>query len=542
MENLKTFFGKFFAQIASVWGGLTFARRLIAGFATAIVLIGISSLWFLQEKDPWVYIVKQQDTQDTQGIIDYFKRTSFTEWKSDSTGIKVPPKHVQSLSAGLVMEGLPGKGRLVGLEIFDEQDFTRTEEERRILKLRALQGELARTIMRVEKIKSARVHIVKPRDRVFREDQKSPTAAVYLKADRDFNCDRRSVRGIVHLISRSVEGLKSRDITVIDSEGRLCTEPEPDDFTSKHTKQRLAYKKTLEKRYEESVRAIVGRVVGPDRVEVKIDAEVDFTQESQTVSDVDPDKVVVLGRQTTGYKLNGSGLNPTGIPGAKSNVPGEQEDATLVSSSGTTNNTKDSETVNYEVSKTISQRTMPVGNILKLSAAVLVDGKQVYQPDGSKPDFEPRTESEILMIEELVKSAIGFQEKRGDSVTVRNMMFQLDPFQIQTIQEEKQETREYVTTLAVSSAAAFALVMFFAFVVRPYFRWLSYDPERKQMQQTVEEYKPDLELGSLQNVQVKEDVPFEKLTPQEQVLFLAKNEPERTTEAIRLLLNPHQSA
>jgi flagellar M-ring protein FliF len=141
-----------------------------------------------------------------------------------------------------------------------------------------------------------------------------------------------------------------------------------------------------------------------------------------------------------------------------------------------------------------------------------------------------------------VHSAVGFDEKRGDIVTVRNMMFQLDPVQMETIKEEKKETREYITTLAMSGAIALSLLLFFAFIVRPYFRWLAYDPARKQEQQLIEDFEPDLELGSLQNVQIKEDVPFEKLSPQEQVLYLAKNEPKRTTEAIRLLLNPHHSA
>lgn len=120
-------------------------------------------------------------------------------------------------------------------------------------------------------------------------------------------------------------------------------------------------------------------------------------------------------------------------------------------------------------------------------------------------------------------------------------MFQLNPYQVSEIREKKKETREYISTLAISAAVAMALVLFFAFVVRPYFRWLSYDPDRKQKQQIVEEFRPDLEVGGVQNVQVKEDVPFEKLTPQEQILYLAKNEPKRTTEALRLMLNPHQS-
>ena len=144
-------------------------------------------------------------------------------------------------------------------------------------------------------------------------------------------------------------------------------------------------------------------------------------------------------------------------------------------------------------------------------------------------------------LESLVRSTIGFKEGR-DEVIIQNMMFQLDPYQIEAISEKRKENREYISTLSISAVVALALVFFFAFVVRPYFRWLAYDPERKKKEATIEEFKADLEMQSMQSVQVKEDVPFEKLTPQEQVIYLAKHEPKRTTEALRILLNPHQAA
>src|SRR5690606_10577250 len=128
----------------------------------------------------------------------------------------------------------------------------------------------------------------------------------------------KQIKGIVNLVSRSVEGLKPNNVTIIDGEGKMLTEIESEDYASKMTKEMLAYKRSVEKQYEENVRAIVSRVVGPDRVEVKVDADVDFTQEQQTISDVDPDKVAVLSRETQGYQLSGTGLNPTGIPGSKS--------------------------------------------------------------------------------------------------------------------------------------------------------------------------------------------------------------------------------
>lgn len=539
MENLKQFLGNMNGKLKDFWGKLSNAKKAILIATFGVLVAGIASLFAFRDADPYEYVFVDLPPEDIQSITGFFKRISVNDFIVDQKGVKVPSAQVLGLRMKLAQEGLPAHG-VVGWEKFDAQEFTRTEFEQKINKQRAIQGELQRTIMMIDGVTNAKVHIVTPKQSLFLEDKIEPTAAVYLKTKMGTDLDKKQIKGIVTLVSRSVEGLKPNNVTIIDGEGKMLTEVESDDFASKMTKEMLAYKRQVEKQYEENVRGIVGRVVGADRVEVKVDAVVDFTQEQQTISDIDPDKVVAVSRETQGYSLNGTGLNPTGIPGSKSNVPGEQEELSVNQSN--TNNKKDSEIVNFEIAKKVSQKTMPVGKIQRLTAAILVDGKQEYPTDGSRPSFEARSEEEVKQIEDLVRSAIGFDDKRGDLVTVRNIMFQLDPVQMENIKSEKKETREYITTLAVSGAIALGLLLFFAFIVRPYFRWLAYDPARKQEQQLIEDFKPDLELGTLQNVQIKEDVPFEKLSPQEQVLYLAKNEPKRTTEAIRLLLNPHHSA
>ena len=116
-------------------------------------------------------------------------------------------------------------------------------------------------------------------------------------------------------------------------------------------------------------------------------------------------------------------------------------------------------------------------------------------------------------------------------------MFELAPEQVEELNEKKEEDRKYITTIAISAAASsLALILFFTFIIRPYFRWLSYDPEKKRRQTIIEEYTPDLEMGGIKNIQVKEDIPFEKMSPQEQIRYLAKHDPARTTEGIRMLL------
>lgn len=475
---------------------------------------------------------------DIQSISQELKNLKVSSYHVNEKGIFVPTDQVIPLRLKLAQEGLPADGH-IGWEKFDNQDFTKTEFEQNINKLRATQGELSRTIKSINGIIAARVHIVMPDKSLFKEDEKEPTAAVYVKTYRNTSLSSKQIGGITHLVSRSVAGLRPEKVTIVNQDGKMLTKIEVDDPTTKMTNEMLAYRRTLEKDLASKVKALVARIVGADRVEAKIDVEVDFTREEQTISDIDPDKVVVLSSNTSNQEMNGRGLNPTGIPGAKSNVPGEQEE--LAINSNSSQSKKNTERLNYEIAKKQRHRILPVGTITRISAAVIVDGTQVYPADGTAPEFEARSPQEMKKIEDLVKSAIGYKEKR-DEVTVHNILFELAPMQVEALKEKKEENRKYISTLVISSVIALALVFFFAFIVRPYFRWLSYDPERKAKEAVFEEFKPDLEMGGQSNVQVKEDIPFEKLSPQEQILYLAKHEPARTTEALRILLNPHQAS
>ncbi|MFW7380125.1 MAG: flagellar basal-body MS-ring/collar protein FliF [Oligoflexus sp.] len=537
MEKLTEFFTKFPQQFASFWSTLNTAKKIAIFAAIALLITALASMFLFRAGPEMEYLFTNLTPEDVKDITTELKKQQINNYVVDDRGIKVPAAEVLNLRLKMTQEGLPSHGN-IGWEQFDNKDFTRTEFEQNINKLRAVQGELARTISAIQGIISARVHIVAPEKALFREDEKEPTAAIYLKTYRNAELSEKQIRGITHMVSRSVEGLRPEKITIVDHQGRMLTKVESDDPTSRLTEEMLNYKRQVESDLSNRVKSLVGRIVGPDRVEAKIDVEVDFTREEQTISDIDPDRVVVLSSNTTNQEMSGSGLNPTGIPGAKSNVPGEQEE--LVANSNQTKSTRNSERLNYEIAKTHKHRILPVGNIRRISAAVIVDGVQAYPADGTAPKFEARTETEMAKIDELVRSAIGYREGR-DEVKVHNMLFELGPMQVQAIQEKKEESRKYISTLVTSSVIALALVFFFAFVVRPYFRWLSYDPERKKKEATIEDFKPDLEMGGIQNVQVKEDIPFEKLTPQEQILYLAKHEPVRTTEAIRIMLNPHQT-
>jgi len=535
VDQFTEFFKNLTSNFSQFWQGLSNLQKIIGGVITGLLVALVVTFFATQQTQQKFYLYKDLSLEDNTGIVSELKKMGVTNFIVNDKGILVDEDQIMPLRLKLAEQGLPTQGQ-IGWEKFDQQDFTRTEFEQKIHKMRAIQGELSRTINLVEGIIQTRVHIVTPKKSLFVDDEKEPSAAIYVKTSRGSTLNKTQIKGIVHLVSSSIEGLRPEKVTIIDHEGKMLTQVQTDDVTAKRTQEMLAYRRSLEKEMEKKIRIIVGRIVGPDRVEAKVDVEVDFTKEEQSISDIDPDKVVVLASNTTNQEMQGNGLNPTGIPGAKSNVPGEQEE--LVVNSNSSKSTRNSERLNYEISKSHSRKIMPVGTTTRITAAVLVDGNQPYPLDGSTPAFSARSPEEMKKIEEIVKTSIGYKEKR-DVVTVHNMLFQLDPYQIEAIKEKKTEDRKYISTLSLSAAIALGLVMFFAFIVRPYFRWLSYDPERKKSESLIEEFKPDLEQGGIQNIQVKEDVPFDKLSPSEQIMYLAKHEPARTTEAIRIMLNPH---
>jgi flagellar M-ring protein FliF len=272
--------------------------------------------------------------------------------------------------------------------------------------------------------------------------------------------------------------------------------------------------------------------VGSDKVVSRVQALIDFKKVEQTISDVDPERSAVIASQRTEQSSQGNGLNPTGVPGAKSNLPGEREDQGQAG--GLSNSTKsNSENLNYEVKKTISKIVEPVGNILRINASVLVDGKMV---DGK---FTPRSKEELDMITKLVKNAIGFQETR-DALTVETAQFEPDADAI--AQRDSMSARQFSLAQTIIVALVGVAGMFFIFfaLVRPYFRWLTFDPEKRSKEQLgLVEYEFEKSGASAKRVQLQEEIPFDKLTPKEQILYLAKHDPKKTTEAIRQLLNPH---
>jgi flagellar M-ring protein FliF len=312
--------------------------------------------------------------------------------------------------------GLP-KGGGVGYEIFDKSDaLGSTTFVQNINHLRALEGELARTIRGLDRVQAARVHLVLPDRPLFSRDKIDPSASIVLKVRGTL--EPQQVRAIRHLVATAVSGLKPERVSVIDETGKLLADgaAQSDPQEGAGADERKA---TYEKRLREQVEAIVSSVVGPGHARVEITADFDLNRITQTSDKFDPDGRVVRSSQTreessatsdskggpvsVGNELPGSG-KPTGATG------------------GSDQNRKTEEIVNYEISRITKTEVTEAGRVNRISAAVLVDGNYTKNDKGEVA-YQPRAKEEIDRIAALVRSAIGFDAKRGDQVEVVNLRF-----------------------------------------------------------------------------------------------------------------------
>jgi flagellar M-ring protein FliF len=531
-EQIQRFWEQFQSQSKVFYSGLTRGRKLaLAAGVLAILTLTIGAIMW-QPSHSLTPAYTNLSDQDQVEVLALMKKNNVRDFKLEGGTLSVPADQTLDFRMMLAQEGLPNSGAGVGWEKFDEQSFGKTDFDQRISKLRALQGELARTISRLEPVEAARVHIVMPNDTVFAEDKKQTTASISLRLKPGKQISQRQIVGVLHLVARAVEGLDPSKIAIVDQEGNMLTQAEDktgglDSVTS----TQRSYQKRIEGEMEAKITEILSRLVGQNKVVAKVQAEVDFTQVEKTIEDFDPDRTAIRSSERTEQSSSGSGLNPTGVPGAKSNLPGEAADAG--GSTSGNNSNQSTEQVNYEVKKTISKIVEPIGLPKKLSVAVLVDGKH----EGST--YTVRTPEELATITKLVKNSIGFVDGR-DSITVENAKFEMDQFEMAEQATMMQQRTSIIKTGIFALVAIVGMVFLYIALLRPYFRWLTFDPEKRGEDEfSLVDYELERSGSTAKRVQVQEEVPFDKLAPKEQVLYLAKHDPEKTAEALRQFLSPY---
>jgi flagellar M-ring protein FliF len=394
------------------------AARLAAMGAVTAALIGFFAFVILRVTAvPLVALYTDLSMEDSNGIIKELERQAITfQIKNDGAIIMVPQDKVTRLRMKLAEGGMP-KGGGVGYEIFDKSDALGTTSfVQNINHLRALEGELARTIRSLDRVQAARVHLVIPERPLFSRDKTEPSASIVVKVRGAL--ETQQVRAIRQLVASAVNGLKAQRVSIVDETGRLLADGTADDGTAAgmgSDERQLGF----ERRLREQIESIVSSVVGSGRARVNVNADFDFNRITQTSDKYDPEGRVLRSSQTREESSGtGDGQAPVSVGNElpNANPPGGQNNPNREQSK------KSEETVNYEISKTTKTEVIEGGRINKIAVAVLVDGSYTKNDKG-EVTYQERPKEELDRIASLVRSAVGFDSKRGDQVEVVNLRF-----------------------------------------------------------------------------------------------------------------------
>lgn len=348
------------------------------------------------------------------------------ELRGNGTSILVPADQVARLRMAVAQEGLPSGGSM-GYEIFDRSESLGTSSfVLNINHLRALEGELSRTIGSLHAVRAARVHLALPRRELFSRDQQEPTASVVLQMNGARRLDKGEIQAIQNLVAAAVPRLKPSRISIIDGQGTLLARAKDGDATaadgSGTTTEEI--KSAYEARSARMIEEMLEKVVGPGRVRAEVTAEMDFDRVSTTSETYDPDGQVVRSTQSVEETSRSRDGETSTAVSVASNIPAplSQPAATPAATGSTAQTNRNEETVNYEISRTTKTHVRESGVVKRVSVAVVVDG--IYGEGGSgQRNYQPRGAEEIEQLTKLVKSAVGFDEKRGDTVELVNMRF-----------------------------------------------------------------------------------------------------------------------
>ncbi|ACL94415.1 flagellar M-ring protein FliF [Caulobacter vibrioides] len=388
------------------------------GVGAGVVAVLVALVMFMG-KEPSELLYSNLDLKEASEVTQALDQAGIKyETKGDGSTIMVPRDKVASARLMVAGKGLVSSGS-IGYEIFDTNNaLGQTDFVQQLNRQRALQGELERTIKAMQGVNSVRVHLVLPKRQLFEEDAEQPSAAVTIGVgSREPSSDM--VRAIQNLVSSSVPNMKAEKVAVIDQHGKTLSAPSDESLAGKMAQDR---KSEVEARIAKTVKDMIEGVLGPGKARVNVTAELDLNRVTTQEERFDPDGQVIRSESTTEASSQENKNDDNAGVTAAANVPGGQG-ANGFQQLGSRTGQNDAVT-NYEISKSVTTTVQEPGTIKKIAVAVAIDGVSAPMAADGKPGaYTPRTAQEIQQIEELVKTAVGFDAERGDQVRVTNIKF-----------------------------------------------------------------------------------------------------------------------
>lgn len=417
---------KIFMDVKSRFFGLPPTQRLLAAGLGGAALLALVFILVLHNQTDYAVLFTNLSQDDAAAIVAKLREKK-VPYRLDAGGatIQVPRSQVYETRLVMASEGMP-RGGGVGFEIFDRQNLGATDFVQRLNYQRALQGELARTIIGIPEIVEARVHIVTPKESLFIEDQQKATASVAVKLRQGRTLNRTQIDGVVHLVASAVPGLHPGQVTVLDLDGRILSRPQDDLSPEGLSSGQLALQRQVEESYERKVQSFFDNLVGPRKTLVRVAADLDFQKIEVKEEIFTPNRELVrseqksterstrtsegFGNPEARFDLNQGTISPPppgkGPPPLTPSAPPKPPAAS--------GSERQSELRNYEINRVLRQVVDQPGKIKRLSIAVVVDG--LYQ--GKNQTFAPRPPEEMRQFANLAKKALGFNSERGDQFEI----------------------------------------------------------------------------------------------------------------------------
>lgn len=411
-------------QLLAFWAKLSTPKRVALVTLTAAALVAVLAVATLGSRERYAYLYTELATEDAAAIVEKLKTQQVPyQIESGGTAILVPEERVAALRLELASGGLPRGGR-VGFEIFDQARIGATEFEQQVSLRRALEGELARSVMAIDGVKSARVHLVMPERRLFTTRSEAASASVVVRLGNSAGFGRREIAAVVHLVSAAVPGLSKDRVSVVSTEGVTLHRPSSDaqgaaELTDLHGEQ----SRVVASQYESDVLAQLERVVGPGNADVRVNVDLDASTREKTEELYEPSKTALRSENLV-EELNGAQeAGVAGVPGARTNLPDAQAEGGDPTPAPATGGgaVRKSHTRNWEVERVTKKTSTPPGEIQRVSVAVLLNGR--WEQRGQRSVFVTRNPEEVKYLENVVKNAVGFNAERGDSVIVQAAQF-----------------------------------------------------------------------------------------------------------------------
>lgn len=506
-------------QVLTLLEGLSKRQKIVIGIAALAVIISLVLLILWASKPQYAPLFSKLDAQDAGAIVEKLDEMKVPyQLQDNGSTIMVPSSVVYKTRLELANSGFPKNG-VVGFELFDQTKFGSTEFEQKVSYTRALNGELSRTIMQVGGVESARVQIVVPEAKLYVDEQQQATASVLLKLKPATKLGNEQVKGIVHLVASSVEGLKPENVTVVDTNGEiLSVDIEDEKNPNKLTGNQLEIQKKFEKEMEKGIQTMLEKILGPGKAVTRVTAELDFDHreiQSETYTPVVDGEGIIRSRQQANESYEGSGGGPQGIPGTTSNIPQYQ----AATQGGTNQYNRKEITENFEINKTAERRTVATGSVKKLSIAVVVDAQLSAVQKNS--------------LQQAIATGVGLDLDRGDRVTVETFSFDrsiADAMQKQMDEEARKEKQKMLIWAAIGLLALLIAGYSLQKVVQQHRR------RREEL---------ELDLPLIQDVVSIKDLEKVELSPEEQAKAqlreelekLAKNKPSDVAALLKAWLS-----